>query len=167
MIQTREKGNSMYFTNIKGLKKDIVEKKFSERDRFVYIIISLTLSVIVMELMPLFPTELVPTLFDYANSTVSILSTFLGAYLIYKANGGESGEDFAGKYFSILWVRTIHMLLLLMPILIVCEILNQLVLKLSPFNDELLYFIVFSGYFFAIYLYAYRDVLEIKVEEKV
>ena len=162
-----KKGYEMYFTNIKGLKKDIVEKKFGEKDRFLYIVVSIMISVVIMELISLFPTELTPTLFDYANSTVSIFSTFLGTYFIYKANGGEKGEDFAGRYFSIIWVRSIQFLVPLIPILIVYEMLNQLVLQLSPFNNELFYFIIFSGYLFGIYLYAYRDVLEIKAEEKV
>jgi len=157
----------MYFININGLKKDIIDKKLNEGDRFIYIIISLMLSAIIIELMSLFPSELLPTLFEYANSTVAILSTFLGAYFIYKANGGENGEDFAGKYFSLTWVRSIQFSLIFIPIFIVYEILNQYTLQLSPFNDELIYFIIFLGYIFAVYLYAYRDTLEIKAEEKI
>ena len=151
----------MYFIDIKGLKKDIVEKNFTEKDRFIYIMICLILDISIIELTSFFPTEHTPTFFDYANSTVSILSTFLGAYYIYNANGGEKGEDFAGKYFSITWVRSIQFLLLLIATTIVYETLNQFILQLSNFNNELVYFIIFSGYIFTVYLYAYRDILEV------
>ena len=120
------------------------------------------IDILAFELSYSFPYESTPTLFDHANSIISVLFTFIGTYLIYKANGGENGEDFAGKYFSITLVRSIQFLLIFIPIIIVFEILNQVILNLSPFNNQLAEFILFTGYFFTVYLYAYRDTLEVR-----
>ena len=155
----------MYFIDIKGLKKDIIEKNFTEHDRFTYIVVYLLLDTLVMEISSYFPTDSLPTLFDYASSLVAMASVFFGAYFIYQANGANSGEDFAGKFFSITWVRGIQFLLILIPIAFVFGFLNEAVLHLSPLNDEIVSFIIFSGGIFAIYFYAYRDVLEIKAHE--
>ena len=81
------------------------------------------------------------TLIDYANSFVTIISLFLGGYFIFKANGGNDGEDFAGKFFSLTWVRGIRFLLITIPIIFIFEILNESVLHLSTLNFEIAYFI--------------------------
>ncbi len=99
-----EKGDSMYFINIKKLKEDIIEKRFSEKDRFIYILLFVMLDTIFLE-FNIFPIEEL-SIVDYASSIMTIVVTFLGTYFIYKANGGADGDDFAGKYFSITWVRS-------------------------------------------------------------
>lgn len=153
----------MYFINITKLKEDIIEKKFSEKDRFIYILLFIILNTIFMELN-IFPNY-EPNMIDHASSIMVIVITFLGTYFIYKANGGKEGNDFAGKYFSITWVRGIHLLLLLIPIFIIFSILDSYILELSPLNNEIATFVILSGFIFSVYFYAYKDVLEIRAKE--
>ena len=155
----------MYFINIKGLKQDIIEKKLTESDRFTYIIIYLLLDTFAIEITPYFPNNEIPTIFDYAYTFMAIISIFLGAYFIFQANGGEKGEDFAGKFFSLTWVRSIQFLLIFIPFYFLFIALNEFVLHLSNLNYKIVDFFIYSGFLFAIYLYAYRDVLEIREQE--
>ena len=154
----------MYFIDIKGLKKDIVDKNFTESNRFTYIMVYLLLDAFFMETCSYLPSDSMPTIIDYALSFISVISLFLGAYFIFKANGGNQGEDFAGRFFSLTWVRSIQFLLILIPIILVLGTLNESVLHLSDFNSEIAYFVLYSSFLFAVYYYAYRDVLEIRGE---
>ncbi len=153
----------MYFTNIKKLKEDIIEKRFSEKDRFLYILLFIMLDTIFLELN-IFPIEEL-NIIDYASSIINIVVTFSGTYFIYKANGGEDGNDFAGKYFSITWVRSIRFLLFLIPMVFIFSILNSFFFKFSDFNNEIAMLLFLSGFMCALYFYAYKDVLEIKEKE--
>ena len=153
----------MYFTNITKLKEDIIEKRFSEKDRFIYIILFIMLDTIFLELN-IFPIPEL-SMIDYANSITNIIATFLGTYFIYKANGGAEGDDFAGKYFSITWVRGIQFLLVFFLSVIIFLILDKFLLELSEFNSDIVMFLFMSGYIFALYFYSYKDVLEIKAKE--
>jgi hypothetical protein len=155
----------MYFINSNRLKRDIIERKFNEHDRFVYIIVYLLLTTFFMEVFTYLPQKDTHTIFDYANSFVSVSSIFVGTYFIYKANGAEMGRDFAGRLFSLTWVRSIQFLLILISFLIIFDIMDTSFLHLSSFNYEVVNFIMFSSYLFAIYLHSYRDVLEIRSQE--
>ena len=154
----------MYFIDIKGLKKDIIEKNFTESNRFTYMMVYLLLDAFFMEICSYLPSDSMPTIIDYAISLITLISLFLGAYFIFKANGGNKGEDFAGRFFSLTWVRSIQFLLITIPIIFVLGILNESVLHLSDLNAEIAYFVLYSSFLFAIYYYAYRDVLEIRGE---
>ena len=112
----------------------------------------------------IFPIEEL-SIMDYASSITYIIATFLGTYFIYKANGGAEGNDFAGKYFSITWVRSIQFLLVFFLTIIIFLILDNFLLKLSEFNNDIVMFLFGLGYVFAIYFYSYKDVLEIKAKE--
>ena len=159
-----KKGNKMYFTNITKLKEDIIEKKLSEKDRFIYILLFVMLDTIFLELN-MFPIEEL-NIIDYASSILTIVVTFLGTYFIYKANGGEEGDDFAGKYFSITWVRGIQFLLIFMLVEIIFLVLDSFLFKISEFNNDIVMFISISGFVVALYFYSYKDVLEVKAKEK-
>ena len=156
----------MYFIDITGLKKDIVKKIFTESDRFTYIIVYLLLDTFFLEACSHMTLDSSPTLIDYANSFVTLISLFLGGYFIFKANGGNEGEDFAGKFFSLTWVRGIRFLLITIPIILILEILNESFLNLSTLNLEIVYFVIYSAFTFSIYFYAYQDILEIRRQER-
>ena len=157
----------MYFINIKQLKKDIIEKRFSEKDRFIYILVFIMLDTIFLELtfLPITEPNYEPSIIDYASSIMTILVTFLGTYFIYKANGGVKGDDFAGKYFSLTWVRSIQFLLFFFPAIIIFFILDAYLFQLSDINNEIVFFLFLSVYSSALYFYSYKDVLEIKAKE--
>ena len=118
----------MYFINIKKLKEDIVNRNFNEKDRFIYMFIYIIGYVLVTELTYLFEGNLeVVTINDYLYSTGMILTTIIGTYYLYKANGRGDGEDFSGRYFSITWVMGIRFLLpyLILLILLILLINND------------------------------------------
>ena len=154
----------MYFINIKGLKKDIVEKKFNEKDRFTYILLYIGLSALLFEFLTLFPDEEALSSYDYAYSILSVLITFLGTYFIYKANGANEGEDFAGKYFSIIWVISWRVMLITTPIIILL-IFYSIYKDLSSVFEEIVCFIWGVGVEFLIYFLSYKAVLEIRNQE--
>ena len=146
----------MYFFNIKQLKEDIVKDKFNESDRFTYLFIYILLNTILLEL-PLFyePTgEL--TQLDYWDSFIAISITVLGTYSIYKANGGNQGKDFLGKYFSITWVMAIR---LFIPMFIAFYLFIFIELP-SPI-DEIAQSIIVLVYVSVLYYSSYKHVVDI------
>ena len=154
----------MYFINIKGLKEDIVEKRFEEKDRFIYILLYVGLYALLFEIITSFPSEELITSYDYAYSIMSVLITFFGTYFIYKANGANDGEDFAGKYFSIVWVISWRVMLITTPIIILLTIYS--IYQDLPFVfDEIVFFIWGVGVEFLIYFLSYKAVLEIRKQE--
>lgn len=74
----------------------------------------MTLSAIGIEVISLIPTEN-QNIWDYIESISKIVIVLLGTIYIYRANGGENGSDFLGRYFSIGFVINIRLLLLLVP----------------------------------------------------
>ena len=154
----------MYFIDIKGLKKDIVEKKFEEKDRFIYILLYIGLSALFMELLTSLPNDEVLTSYDYASSVIYVLLTFVGTYFIYKANGGNEGEDFAGKYFSITWVMSWRVILISIPMLIVFFFISSFQ-EFSPTVENIILLLWSIGIDFFIYFLSYKAVLEIRSQE--
>jgi uncharacterized membrane-anchored protein YitT (DUF2179 family) len=107
----------VYFWNIKALKNDIRENRFSEKDRFIYFIIYFVFSAIGLELVMYMPIENA-NLWDYVDSFLNILIVLVGTVFAYKANGYSNGSDFLGKYFSISFVVSIRFLIYLIPLLV-------------------------------------------------
>jgi len=60
--------------------------------------------------------------YDYAQSVINVVVICLGTFLIYRANGGSGGKQFAERYFSIGFVVAIRFIALLIPIFIVLGI---------------------------------------------
>jgi uncharacterized membrane-anchored protein YitT (DUF2179 family) len=106
----------MYFWKIEQLKDDIASGQLNEKDRFIYVLIYVVLSAIVMELMTLIPIEN-GNVWDLANSVGNVLIVSLGTIFAFKANGSANGKDFLGKYFSIGFVMAIRFLVYAIPLL--------------------------------------------------
>lgn len=151
----------MYFINIKELKKDIVEKKFSEKDRFIYIMLYIGLSAILFELLISFPDDTILTIYDYTASTISVLILLIGSYFIYKENGANNGEDFAGKYFSIIWVVSWRVVLAIIPLIILFLIFISYQ-ELALVYEEVFLLILLTGMEFLIYYLSYKHTLDIQ-----
>ena len=106
----------MYIWKINSLKEQIARGELSEKDRFIYCLIYVSLCAIGMELMARLPIENT-NIWDTVYSLGVALMTILGTVFAYKANGAESGNDFLGKYFSIGFVVTVRSIFLLIPII--------------------------------------------------
>ncbi|MEZ9368709.1 hypothetical protein AB4140_07775 [Shewanella sp. 10N.286.51.B2] len=111
---------TMYFWKIESLKEDIIQGNLTEKNKFYYALIYIAISVISFELIAYTPVEN-PNTWDTINSVGNILIAILGTVVVFKCNGGSSGNDFLGKYFSIGFVvsiRSIPILLLMLIALI-------------------------------------------------
>jgi uncharacterized membrane-anchored protein YitT (DUF2179 family) len=107
----------MYFWKIEKLKEDIKNKTFSEKDRFIYAFIYIILSAVLMESPKWFPTENM-NIWVHIDSISMVLIIAVGTLFAFNANGGNSGNDFLGRYFSILFVVSIRFIPLIIPIAI-------------------------------------------------
>lgn len=107
----------MYFWKIENLKEDIKNNNFTEKDRFIYVFIYIVLGAITMEIMAILPDSTL-NIWDYIMSVGSIFLVITGTIFAFKANGGGSGTDFLGRYFSISFVVGIRFFVLLLPMFI-------------------------------------------------
>ena len=114
----------MYFWNIEKLKEDIVAERFSEKNRFAYLLIYVVLAVIVMEAFLYIEVENL-NIWDVVSSIGNIVITIVGTFFAYEANGAREGKDFLGRYLSIGFVMSIRFLALLVPIMIALIFLND------------------------------------------
>ena len=145
----------MYFWNINMLKEDIKSGNFGDKEAIVYIVISLALYSIGLELVSLLPMIENYNLWDYVNSFLSVLVPVLGTIYAYKKNGGDEGKDFANKYFSIGFVMGIRFLVYFIGVIVLLIIYWSYVF---PNNEEmpttfvevLLFFIWYVALYFQI-----------------
>ncbi|CZF82796.1 hypothetical protein GCE9029_03446 [Grimontia celer] len=107
----------MYFWNIEALKSNIKQGGFSEKDRFSYVLIYIVLGLFGMSFGAYFPMES-PNLWDKIDDFGLLVITVVGTFFAYKANGGDKGTDFLGRYFSINFVVTLRLLPWLIPMLV-------------------------------------------------
>ena len=157
----------MYFINIKQLKQDIINRDFTEKDRFIYAFIYIVIYSIMSELsfLSFIENSIAPLISDYISSVGTVIITVIGTYYLYRANGGNNGEDFLGRYFSITWVVIIRLLPLMIVMLIGIIILNSYLLVDSDVLDII--FVFFNLlYGFAIYYCSYGHMADVskKVE---
>lgn len=116
----------MYFWNIRNIKEEIREEKLSEKDKFIYLFIYLVLSYTTSEVMSIWPLE-IRNLWDNIFSISSLAICLLGTLYAFRANGGSSGKDFLGKYFSIGFVVGIRFLVISIPLFIAIVVYNIMV----------------------------------------
>ncbi len=126
----------MYFWNISGLKKSILENRLSETHNFYYILLFVGVSSASLELVGYFPAE-DPSSWDYIQSGLNLIITIVGTVLAYRANGAGAGKNFAGKYFSIGFVVLIRFLVLLIPVFVAIAIYYGLSLDWSSPDIDL------------------------------
>ena len=94
----------MYFINIKKLKQEIKEDRFTEKHAYGYFFWTFLL----------FMVMITPTLsggypelnvYDHLSSLVIVIATIIGLKYSYHTNGGDNGVDFIKKFFAVSWVR--------------------------------------------------------------
>lgn len=94
----------MYFINIKKLKQEIKEDKFTEKRSYSYFFWTFLLFTILVTptLSGGYPE---PNVYDHLSSLILVLATIIGLKYSYYANGGDEGADFIKKFFAISWVH--------------------------------------------------------------
>ncbi|USH04542.1 hypothetical protein K6Q96_22730 [Grimontia kaedaensis] len=107
----------MYFWNIEALKNNIKQGVFSEKDRFSYVLIYIVLGLFGTSFGAYFPMES-SNLWDKVDDFGLLVITIVGTFFAYKANGGDKGTDFLGRYFSINFVVSLRLLPWLIPMLV-------------------------------------------------
>ena len=152
----------MYFWKIEQLKEDIKSNRLSEKDRFIYTFIYIALGAIAMESMIWMPLEN-PNTLDSIDSFLNIIITCLGTYFSYKANGGASGVDFLGRFFSISFVVGIRFVVLLIPMYIAIFAYYYYV---YPIDQELettaFDIIIYQAWFIFLYVRTYKHIRDVK-----
>lgn len=106
----------MYLLNIKKLKNNILTGHFSERDRFLYLLMYLLLNAASVEYLTT-TARAEAGLRDYLLAIYSVSLVGVGTYVAYLANGAAAGRDFVGKFFAVSLVMTIRFLLFILPLI--------------------------------------------------
>ena len=153
----------MYFININKLKEDIIENRFSQKDRFLYLFAWVILTEIFLVMPDFFPNWCIDiTWLDRAVDIIEIFIVGIGTYLMYKFNKGANGKDFIDRYLAITWVIGIRAIIWFILIAIVMEILLLLLNTKIALSDEVVnYPFTFLYLLMMLYVY-YRSIAVIK-----
>jgi hypothetical protein len=151
----------MYFWKIENLKKDIQEKKITEKDNFIYFFITTILGLTLIDL-DLFISSEGTSIWDILNNAwrevSNVFIVILGILFAFKANGGTSGTNFLEKFFSISFVISIRFTDILILIFIGLG-LHHFFFKAqeTTFLDTFVIFIWHTGMYWRIFKHI-RDV---------
>lgn len=149
--------NRMYFWKLDALKKELIEQGLTEYQLYCYILVYVSLTAVSAELMGYLPAES-PDVWTYAESVLNIVIPILGSIMIFRANGGVSGTQFAARYFSIGFVVTIRFLALLVPVTIVMGIYGFFTYEGVEAFTSFVEIAVFSGWYALLYANIARHV---------
>jgi hypothetical protein len=110
----------MYFFALKKLKSNLIEKPFTERQALSYLIANVALYTLVIEILVTASsfsttvTDIPPYgIWNFIDSTASIISVFVGIAWIYKCNKSDAGQYFLQRYLSIGWVTSLWFLIVM------------------------------------------------------
>ncbi len=109
----------MYFWKVESLKKNIVDGSFTDKELIPYLVISIGLYALLIEVSGYLSYEYVNidvNIWSYVMSGLNILIPVAGTIYTYKCNGGGNGENFASKYISIGFVVLIRFLVYSIPL---------------------------------------------------
>ena len=98
----------MYFLSINNLKHDLISKKLTEYDAFLYLVSQSTIIYIAY----LLKTETTTNNFDVFHDITSLFILILATYYCYVCNNKTNGTDFLLRFISISWVVTIRFVLI-------------------------------------------------------
>ncbi|NAZ94490.1 hypothetical protein [Vibrio toranzoniae] len=138
----------MYFWNIESLKSDIVAERLAEKDRFKYALIYIVFNIIAFEY---FQEESVGevSLWLQVEAALNVIIVLVGTYFAYKANGGENGQDFLGRYFSISFVVSIRFSVLLFLMIFVLLMYQSAFGEVSSSPLEICMFLLWTTLLYA------------------
>ena len=153
----------MYFWNTTALADDLKARRVPQRDKMIYLLVPITLSV-ASEFLPIEPHE--TRLLTLVEFVLAIVVTIGGILLCYQANRRGDDEEFLDRFICLGWPLAIRMLVLSIPLAFLLQVgscmigfsdipaVNDPVAKEpttpSPFEDIgriVFIFIVVSGLF--------------------
>lgn len=147
----------MYFWKLDALKTQLAGQGLTQHQIYCYILVYVALTAIGVELTNYFPSES-PNVWTYAQSVLNVLIPVLGTILIFRANGGASGVQFAARYFSIGFVVTVRFLVFLVPVMIVMFIYWFVTYEGGETPTSLMEVAVFSAWYALLYAEIARHV---------
>jgi membrane protein YdbS with pleckstrin-like domain len=153
----------MYFWKIDLLKQQLSTQGLTEKQLYYYILIYVALSAIGVETLEYMPRT-PPNSWSYVQSIISVAIPILGTIMAFRANRGESGVQFAARYFSIGLVATIRFMVLLIPIVIA-----MMVYWSSSYDPESeiptsgLEVVIFSAWYALVYAYIAKHIRQVAV----
>jgi hypothetical protein len=100
----------MYWVAVKRLKQDLVERRVSEHSAFSYFLAVTIFDAFLINGVVTFPGEVTPNVVSIAQILTPVAIIIVATLLLYRANGGASGESFFIRYFALVWVVGIRFL---------------------------------------------------------
>jgi len=113
----------MYFWDIKALKNDFLQGRFSQTQAFYYLILLLVLFI-----LPVGVVGDSTTIWDKAMFWCELVFVVFGTAVVYKSNGGRDGKEFLERYVSLSWVLFLRIIPLAILIFILTIILQDVLL---------------------------------------
>lgn len=153
----------MYFWNIQALKQQLIKTGLSEKNSFYYILIYLIMGTINIDII--FPTTVLNQ-WDYLTAASDMFITMIGIITAFRVNGGNKGEKFAERFFSISFVICIRFFVLfLSPLIVYLIFLGEF--NFDPVETTVVSFItnlIFLSIFYARIAKHIRDVAKATYE---
>ncbi len=137
----------MYIWNINQLKSDIRHNRLTETDRFIYLFIHLFFITVAIDLIGYLPENYEFNIWNAMNSIVNVTFLCIGTYAAYKVNGGNTGVDFLGRYFSLSFVVNVRFIVLLIPVMLV----QMLIIASFEDSSETTYLAAIESVLYAIW----------------
>ena len=104
----------MYLWNTKALAGELKDGTLGQRERFEYLLLFVTLTVIAME-SGRYSSEQ-PSLLMWVDSALAIVITVAGTWLCYQANRKGDDREFIDRYICMAFPIAIRLLVLLFGI---------------------------------------------------
>ncbi|APJ03058.1 hypothetical protein [Silvanigrella aquatica] len=99
----------MYLWKVNDLKKELIENKMTELDKFKYLFFTAMMYSLVYMLNCFYPVE-VTTTFSKVTGVIDFIIDFIAIIVIFKINGGRNGKEFLARYTSLHCVFGIRLL---------------------------------------------------------
>ena len=116
----------MYFWKIDKLKENL-KNGLNQKATFMYILFYVLLAQFFTELSSITPLEEPASTNDYIQIIFDLAAVGIGTYLCYFANGSNSGQQFAERYFSISFVIGLRFTAIFIPVTIGFFIFGEII----------------------------------------
>jgi hypothetical protein len=148
----------MYFFALKKLKANLIEKPLTERQALPYLIATIAIYTLLIELI--YTLSFLPTteadsasynVWHFIDSTISFISTLLGAIWVYKCNRADTGRYFLQRYLSVGWVTAMWFFVIMMLVCVL--VVTMTTIATEPTSNStsagltLIYLALMVGYY--------------------
>lgn len=125
----------MYLWNTNALAKELKEGTLSEREKFKYLLVSVVLQMLMLELINYMPT-------DYSHvaalvSILNILAVVVGTYLCYETNQDGDGVKFVERYICLSLPISVKILVLFILAYILLGIVLGVAIKIVVSESDI------------------------------